>query len=636
MEITKDNAMLIDVQYMKANRRDGTKDYLYIIWKDLDTGEKHLKIIEEPKMTIYFEKPECRDHKNWNNYKELSKCDAKTVKYKDIMYAIADDWGPEGRQFISNCFETKSYNRLSEIFLYPYAFGADYDVRVWYRYNWKKSFNNDRPKILSKGFLDIEVDTLEAVGFPNPNFNPIDLCTIIDDSTNQVYTFALIGVDYKPSRSYIEYNKEHENDVTRNQTYFDRVENKKKAMYDHRMKEQEYWSTHVDELKEKAHELFDDAYPNMNYNLYFYKDELKMITHIWQLINKLKLDFIEVWNMPFDIPYFIDRIRALGRNPADIMCHPDFPVKECWFKPDKRHFEIKNKTYYANISSYTIFPCQMTNYAAIRKGGSELRSNRLDYIGKKEVGDTKLKYETEGANIKTLSYKNYLLYILYNIKDVLLQMRIERRTSDLDTYWTSSYENMTAYEDVFKQTVVLRNVQYESFMQQNLVPGNNINAIYMRMKGKSQEELDDNGDEKKDDDEVGFEGALVGNPRLIMDFGMEIFGKKTNSVFNYSIDLDMSAFYPNTIEAMNIDPSCLIFKGIVPSNQFDVRGGDLKYNGITDVQLCKDNKDTFGDDLGKEIMDNFQTKNFISFAHKWLNFPSINQVYERLKSDYGY
>ena len=74
--------MLIDVQYMKANRKEGKKDYLYIIWKDLDSGEKHLKIIEEPLMTIYFEKPEFRNHKNWNNYKELEKCDAKTVKYK--------------------------------------------------------------------------------------------------------------------------------------------------------------------------------------------------------------------------------------------------------------------------------------------------------------------------------------------------------------------------------------------------------------------------------------------------------------------------------------------------------------------------------------------------------------------------
>jgi hypothetical protein len=608
---------------MKPNRQQGLKDYLYIIWKDLDTGEKHLKIIEEPLMTIYFEKPECRDHKNWNNYKEISKCDPKTVKYKDIMYAIADDWGPEGRQFISNCFESRAYNRLSEVFLYPYSFGADYDIRTWYRYNWKKTFGNDRPKILSKGYLDIEVDTLESVGFPNPSFNPIDLCTIIDDTTNQVYTFALIGVDYK------ERDTSYMTDAQKER------EKEEKGMYERRMKMQDYWSTRPGELKVKAHEMFDEAYPGMNFNFYFYKDELKMITHIWQLINTLKLDFIEVWNMPFDIPYFVDRITALGGDPTSIMCHPDFPSKECWFKPDKRHFEIKNKTYYMNISSYTIFPCQMTNYAAIRKGGSELRSNRLDYIGKKEVGDTKLNYSAEG-NIKTLSYKNYLMYVLYNIKDVLLQMKIERRTADLDTYYTTSYENMTAYEDVFKQTVVLRNVQYEAFMEQGLIPGNNVNAIYQRMKGKKEDSFDDSPDNDDDDNGVGFEGALVGNPRLIMNFGMEIFGKKTNSVFQYSIDLDMSAFYPNTIEAMNIDPSCLIFKGIVPSNQFDVRGGKLKYNGITDVQMCKDNKDTFGEDVSKEIMDNFQTKNFISFAHKWLNFPSINQVYERLKSDYGY
>lgn len=622
MEINKDSAMLIDVQYMKGNRKEKIPDYLYIIWKDLDTGKKYLKVIPEPLMTIYFEKPEFRDHTYWNNYKEIDKCSPKTVKYKDILYAIADDWGPEGKNFIENCFTTGAYKRLQEVYLYPYSFGADYDIRVWYRYNWKKSFNNDRPKVLTKGFLDIEVDTLESVGMPNPTFNPIDLVTIIDDSTNKSYTFCLIGVDYTPK------------DTTYMNDIMLKKENKRKQMYAKRMKSQDYWSTHVEELKQKAHEMFDENYPDMDYNFYFYKDELKMITHIWQLINTLKLDIIEIWNVAFDIPFFMDRITALGEDPKNIMCHPDFPSKECWFKQDKHHFEIKNKTHFANISSYTIFACQMTNYAAIRKGASELRSNRLNYIGQKEVGDTKLDYSDNG-NIKTLSYNNYLMYILYNIKDVLLQMRIERRTCDLDTYWTSSYENMTAYEDVFKQTVVLRNVQYEAFMQQGLVPGNNVNAIYANMSNSKKDEVLEDEDSGDDNDDVGFEGALVGNPHLITNFGMELFGKKSNSIFQYSIDLDMSAFYPSTIMAMNIDPSCLIFKAIVPSNQFDVRGGNLKYNGITDVQICKDNKDTFKEDIGKEIMDNFQTKNYLSFAHKWLNFPSVNQVYERLKKEYG-
>ena len=82
-----------------------------------------------------------------------------------------------------------------------------------------------------------------------------------------------------------------------------------------------------------------------------------------------------------------------------------------------------------------------------------------------------------------------------------------------------------------------------------------------------------------DDDEVGFEGALVGNPKLNDYFGDKLYGKRTNSIFKYSVDFDMSAFYPSTIRAMNIDASNLIFKMILDPRQYDVRGGDIPFNG---------------------------------------------------------
>ena len=81
-----------------------------------------------------------------------------------------------------------------------------------------------------------------------------------------------------------------------------------------------------------------------------------------------------------------------------------------------------------------VFTDQMVNYAAIRKGREELRSTTLNYIGQKELEDEKLDYSEDG-NIKTVSYNNYLRYILYNIKDVLLQGGIEQATSDLETYY---------------------------------------------------------------------------------------------------------------------------------------------------------------------------------------------------------
>jgi len=610
MKIDKENSMLIDVQYVKANKKNNTPDYLYIIWKDLTTGQKYMQAVPEPVMTIYFEKPEFRNHNYNTNYARIETLEPRNVKYKDIIYAIAEDMGDVGRQKLQNYFNTGNYKGLKEFYIYPYVFGADYDIRVWYRLQWLKSFDNDKVKELTKGFLDIEVDTLEAVGMPKPQDNPIDLVTLIDTNTKTSYTFALIG-----------YTVEHDLTGHENDSFY-KTEMEHREMYARRKERQYYYASHLDELEKEAHDMFDEDYPGMNYKFYFYEDERKMLVHLFQLINKLKLDMIGIWNISFDIPYIKERLEVLGLDPAQVMCHPDFPIKECWFKADKINFAVKNKSDFFHISSYTIFTDQMINYAAIRKGQQELRSNKLTYIAQREIGDEKLDYSEDG-NIKTVSYNNYLRYILYNIKDVLLQVGIEENTTDMDTYYLTSYKNITPYESEFKQTVKLRNVQYKSFVSQGLIPGENVNGFMYNYESK---ESDDD-----EDDEESFEGALVGNPLLIDYFGDTLYGRQTNSIFKYSIDFDMSAFYPSTIRAMNIDPSTLIFKMIMDSSQYDVRGGTIPFNGITDAQMVKTNDDSFSGDVSKEVMDNFQTGNWLTTGNKWMNLPSINDVYERLK-----
>lgn len=616
-KINKENAMLLDIQYIKANKKNKQPDLLYIIWKNLDTNEKFLQVVPEPKMDIYFEKMELRTHAYNKNYERLENLDKKTVKYKDIIFEIVNDMGDVGRQKLQHYFTTGNYNGLKEFYTYPYVYGADYDIRAWYRYKWLQTYDNSRPKKITKGFLDIEVDTLESVGMPDPVFNPIDLVTLIDESTLTSYTFSLIGVDC------VERNLE---DMTPEQRI---KEINRRNMYAHRLEQQDEWSSNIQGIENKAHEMFDENYPGMKYKFYFYQDERKMLVHLFQLINTLKLDFIGVWNIAFDIPYLIERMKALGLDPAEVMCHPDFPVKVCWFKKDNINFQIKNKSDFFHISSYTIFVDQMVIYAAIRKGQQELRSNKLTYIAKKELQDEKLDYSEDGS-IKTLSYNNFIMYIMYNIKDVLLQLGIEERTSDFDTYYITSYKNMTPYESEFKQTIKLRNVQYASYMSQGLVPGENVNSFLFNNLKNNENEDDE------DDSETSFEGALVGNPLLIDNFGVELFGKKSRSVFRYSIDMDMSRFYPSCIGAMNIDPSTLIFKTIVDPTNYDVRGGDIPYHGITDVQIVEDNNDSFTEDIGKEVFDNFQTRNWLSVGYKWLNLPSVNAVYEEVTKQLGW
>lgn len=618
-DLPKDDVMLLDIQYVRPDRKNKIKDYLYVIWKNIKTGEKHLITIEQPAMTIYFEKPEFRDHTNHHNYAPLDKLDPKTVYYQDIIRAIAEEMGDSGKRKLADCYTSRNFRALKEFYLYQYSYGADYDIRVWYRYMWLKSLNNDSTKPLTKGFLDIETDILEATGFPNPLFDPIDLVTIIDATHSTAYTFTLIGRECK------------ERDTTDMSEDEIKKEMERRELYNKRHQTENYYVEHQDELYNAIYAKFDESYPDMSYHIYFYKDEAKMIREVFQLINTLKLDFIGIWNISFDANYLYERCKALGLDPVETMCHPDFISKECYFKKDTRNFEIKNKSDFFHLSSYTIFYDQMINYAAIRKGQQELRSHKLTYIAEREIGDAKLDY-SEIGDLKVLGYKDWLTYVLYNIKDVLLQKGIEERCMDVETYYMTSYENITPYESIFKQTVKLRNVQYLFYMRNNMVPGNNTNAIFYNSSQASKQTSNENKDE---DEESKFEGALVGNPKLIDNFGIMLFGHRVNNIFRYSIDFDMTAFYPSTIFAMNIDPSTLIFKMYLNPNQYDVRGGEIPYHGITDVQMVKENNDSFVDDVGKEVMDNFQTGNILSTGHKWMNLPSVNDVFNECMKKLG-
>lgn len=609
--IDKERAMLIDVQYIRPNREDNPDGLLYVIWKDIDTNAKRLEIIEDPKMEIFFTKPEYRDHVHNKNYEHIEKCNKKVVPYKDIIKEIVEDGGPPLKQKLDQIYRSRSFRDMNTFHMYPYVYGSDFDIRSMYRYQWLQTLDNQRVKKPTNGFLDIEVDGLEVPGVPTDGTCPIDLVSIMDASEKIMYTFALIGVTCK------------EKDMKKMSKQEQERELKRRKMYASRIEQQNYLVEHQNEMLRDLHEKNDELYgEEIDYRFFFYQDEKKMLIHIFELIHRLKLDFMKIWNISYDIPYIIERLKALGMDPTEVMCHPDFPVKYCKFKKDTRNYEIKNKNDHFECTDYTIWRCQMEDFAGIRKGQEELRGFKLGQVGKRVLCDDKYDYSEDG-NIKTISYENYWKYFIYNIKDVLLQYGIELRTRDSDYIWMLSYLNATPYESIFRQTVKLRNVQYISFREDGLIPGANIN---MMVDEKSEDELDKENEAKEGDDK--FEGALVGDPRLILPVGMEMYGRKQNNIFRYSIDMDMGRFYPSSICAMNIDPSTLIFKCICDPRQYDVMGGFLKFNGITHYSKIESPTAFDIGDLAKEIVDNYQTGNAVCTATKWFNAPTVDSLIE--------
>ena len=598
------NCMLVDVQYVKENRKQKTPDVLYLIYKDLDTGEKYLSTTEKPSIDIYIKKPECRDYIYHRNYARIETLDKKRVRYSNIPFEIANEAGEEGSRFINMLKQTGNWRDLNKIYSWPYVFGCDFDIRGWYRLEWLNRLNNDAPKVLKKGQLDIEVDGLGKRGMPTSDSCPINLITYIDDESNTSFTFV--------NTEHIDYQT-IDNDLPTRELARRRRINEMIDKHEARVKEM---MDNPDMVQEYLHNLFDESYPGMTYKIFYFNNELKMIKYVFSLINQLKPDFVQIWNITFDIPYIIDRIRVLGGDPAEIICHPDFKYKQCWFKEDRINFSPKTNGSFFFTSSYTIYTCQMRNYAAIRKGGKELRSYTLNYVGKKEVKDTKLDY-TEAGDVSEAAYNDFLLFMAYNIKDVLLQKAIEKKTEDLDTIYIRAYANATPYDQIFKQTIMLRYVQYYYFLQQGIIPGTNVNQLMTNQNEDTIQEEDD-GD---DDNETGFEGALVADPVLNDYVGLPLYGKKTNNIFKLVIDMDMAAFYPNTIIALNIDGSTLIFKTIVPAGQF--RKDHMKIYRMPGE---------LDDDLAKELFDNYLSKSPIQFGRKWLNLPGIEEM-ERIVSE---
>jgi len=563
--IDKDNIMLINVIYHNGKKETSYNDYLDIVYKELDTGNKKVVTIENPEMDIYFAKENCRNYDYNKSFIEMKDAETHRCKFKEMPFYIAKQAGDEYIRYVKNCIETKNRAGINNIHKYKYVFGSDYDIENWYRIQWYLNYTNDKPKPITKQFLDIEVDGIDVEGVPVDGVCPINAVTIVDEQSLSCHTFLLRN-DKNPQI-------------------------------------QEFEDT-IDDFINDLHEAFDDVYGKLDYRIYMYDEdrEIDLIRDIFKLINTMKRDFLMIWNMGYDIPYITGRIIELGYDPVEIMCHKDFKIKELFYKKDNLNFKVENKSDYFKISSYTYFADQMLLYAGLRKGQSELRSHALNYIAQVEIGDEKLDYHEE-ADIKTLPYVNYKKFVMYNIKDVLLQLGIEIKTHDIDNIYLRAYSNATSYYKIFKQTVFLKNRAYLEFYQQGLVIGNNVNIDYGISRYDSKD--DDDEDEK-------FDGALVADPMLNCHTGIELLQHKSMFIFDNVVDMDFSSMYPHIIITFNVAPNCMIGKLVLNKE-------------IKDMYNKKDiDNDKY--DAGKDFVDNMLIKNVANMGTKWFKLPDVVEL----------
>ena len=489
---------IIDAVYHGLYRDDNEKWHssdMDIIFRDNKTCLKHRHTIKDPKIEFYMANDDVYLEPDvFPPYLPKDKVHPVRCKYTDLKKTIAELTGKLDIYY-DNIRNGLSKNN-ERLHVDNRLYRSDIQIEDYYRYEFAKRYTNSLDIPLKKGYLDIEVDGINMLGdFPTPQDSPINAVTLINMDNKQIYTLLLRDKANPQCKEFEESLKDKE--------AFNKIKS--------------FIIDHVGGWKKATKLGVIDLEPNF----FFFDEEIELIYDLFRMINYLQPDFMLAWNMAFDIPFIIDRIQYLGYDPKQIMSHPDFSdARELYSFVDQEHInEPAESGDYARIPSYTIYLDQMKQFASRRKGQSAYKSNKLDDIAEAIAGIHKYDYHDITPDLMQLPRKNYFIFVMYNIIDVVAQVCIENKTGDIDFVFNKAISTNTRYSKVHRQTIYLYNRAVMSYERNGVIIGNNISKYLPKPKGK-------------------FKGAYVADYRLNDDSLKQTINGFPIDVYNNADDFD--------------------------------------------------------------------------------------------------
>jgi DNA polymerase elongation subunit (family B) len=543
----------------------------------------------------------------------MERLEKRTVPISQIKFEIAKEIGEDGEAFVRQCFDNKDYKSLDRLFGWRYAYGCDFQPEFYFMKSWYEKYKLQNVK-LSKAFIDIETDLIDFTPdldrLSGTAHAPVNCVTVVMENSKESYTFILRP--YEPSKT----------------SYLNPEEYKERySLYESQLSQHESLMNDKSEFINELNKTFEPAYGPFKYAIREYVNEIDLIADVFKFINDRKPNFCLAWNMRFDIQYLLERIKVLGYEPRSIICHQDFKIQKCYFHVDKMVFQLEKQYDYFFCSSYTHYICQMRLFGAQRKSQQMLKSISLNAIADRELKDKKVEYPSE-TNMVHFPYVDWKRFITYNIKDVMLQVNIERKTNDVMAFYKKSHSNLTPYNKIFRETHLLRNVREMYFNREGWVQGNNLNII-------NSEEDEIFYSVSKDDEEENestFKGAIMADPIWNDDVGIPILDRPSNIIFKNLIDMDMASFYPVIKIVSNMDPGTLLYKAEFNNEEF--MSGEYMNKSLNTTYQEKDKNGKFRDlDIAGEAINSYLTGNDLTFGYNWLNLPSITELIKLINKE---
>ena len=252
------------------------------------------------------------------------------------------------------------------------------------------------------------------------------------------------------------------------------------------------------------------------------ESEVHLLSSFLSYWTKNYPDVITGWNTRFfDIPYLVNRISIVGSEEAKKRLSP-------WKMVDERNIVMGGRQQYG----YDIGGIQQADYYELFKkfgysyGPQE--SYKLDHISYVVLGEKKLSYE-EAGNLYTLYKMNHQKFIDYNIKDVQLVDRIDKKMGLINLVMTMAYKAGVNFTDTFGTTSIWESIIYRKLLQKNIIsPVDQIRKVAYQ--NNSNPNM--------------IEGGYVKNPQV--------------GGHEWVVSFDLNSLYPNIIVEYNISPETLV------------------------------------------------------------------------------
>lgn len=277
--------------------------------------------------------------------------------------------------------------------------------------------------------------------------------------------------------------------------------------------------------------------------------EENLIESFIEFWSKNHPDLVTTWNgSTFDIPYIVNRTRRLCGEEVLRKLSPNNFI----------YSRTRSNLFGRMYTHWVIDAVSDVDYLELyaKSEMNQHESYKLDYIGNYEGVDGKVSYES--ANLAVLADEDWKTFVTYNIQDVNILVKLEKKKNYLKIARGKSYRGFSTLDKALDSVPIVTGMIAKA--------GLDVNKIIVTFKPQFEDHA--------------YEGGYVFKP--------------SGKVHKGIVSFDVNSLYPNTMITLNTSPETKLGKVI--------KNGD---NYI--IQLVNGKSKT----VSPEVLDEFLIKNNI-------------------------